>query len=213
MTSRRPWNGRSATSISRIVNVKSFESSTNSEPNVALRLVDGAVLNAGGDITIHAAHNVAQPRWSDGTFDAGTQVDEGGSNISFTLPHGSSDGDVVTYNAQLSLSGNAAIGGLEDQRQYSVIVTDDKTLQLGASFQEAQVNPVTDAIEFGSFVPMLPASIGFQSNPGTAPDAIHTTGRFVAAGLVVGDYSSESATRASTAGTTRLCRLRHQRSS
>ncbi|MBI1398269.1 MAG: LEPR-XLL domain-containing protein, partial [Betaproteobacteria bacterium] len=106
--------------------------------------VDPAVLTArAGAITIAATHG-RQATVSDGFFDAATQVDTGADTISTTDDPGLVTGDRITYLA----NGGTAIGGLEDQRSYGVIVTGDRTVKLGAPFQGSNVDSLQDVIRF-----------------------------------------------------------------
>ena len=75
-----------------------------------------------------------------------------GNKITFSLPHGLGSGDVVTYDAQLNLAGNTAIGGLTNGRQYAVIVASPTALQFGAVFTSAQVDTTRDTVRFGAYV-------------------------------------------------------------
>ena len=138
------------------VNVQSFSASASTQPNVGVTVNADARLSSGATITIEAVHNQSPPPQSDGTFSAPGAVDTSnastGNKITFSLPHGLGSGDVVTYNAQLNLPGNAAIGGLTDGRQYPVIVTSPTALQFGAAFTSAQVDTTTDAVRFGAYV-------------------------------------------------------------
>ena len=139
------------------VNVQSFSANAATQPNVAVNVNADARLSSGATITLSAVHNESPPPQSDGTFTAPGAVDTSngasGNKVTFSLPHGLASGDVVTYNAQLNLSGNTAIGGLTDGRQYAVIVTSPTALQFGAAFASAQVDTTTDSVRFGAFVP------------------------------------------------------------
>jgi hypothetical protein len=81
------------------------------------------------------------------SFGAGTFVLPD-NEITFTMPDGLMTGNIVTY----SQNGNSAIGGLTNGRVYQVITVpgNDNSLQLGSSFDAAQVDTVDDTIVFPS---------------------------------------------------------------
>ena len=86
-----------------------------------------------GTITFDATHGQSPPASSDGTFNAGSQVDpsngSGGNSITFSAAHNLSTGSVITY----SPNGSPTIGGLTPSRAYNVIVTSSTQVQLGDS--------------------------------------------------------------------------------
>ncbi|HYU83298.1 MAG TPA: hypothetical protein VEK80_00720, partial [Kribbellaceae bacterium] len=129
----------------------------------------GARLEAGGLIEISAAHNRVPDR-SDGTFDGSTGVDTGdgpgGNSVTFALAHGLSTGNVVSYDSR----GLAPVGGLESGRQYGVIVPagNTVTVQLGAAFDGASVDPLTDTITFTSAHNLETGDFVFYNAFGTA---------------------------------------------
>ena len=133
------------------VSVSTFRATASATPNVATSVGASANITA-RTITVAAAHNVAPPEYSDGTFNAATAVNAATNSITFTAEHGLSAGQVVTYHS----NGNASIGGLTDGRSYSVVVpiagpgVDPLfTLQLGSAFTGAMVDAATDEIRFG----------------------------------------------------------------
>ncbi len=196
------------------VNVASFSSVADAMPVIGIRLANGTVLNAGGDVTIKASQNADEVEGADGTFNAGsTQVDldntsPAGNSITFTLPHGVKTGDVVTYDAQFDLPGNTAgIGGITDNREYAVIVRDpqvpggSRTLQFGALFGSGpdEVNVTNDTIRFGTYVPikvvapvgtagdgLFTGTVTFVDGGTTGNDSITSTSDFFTAGFELG---------------------------
>ena len=144
------------TATGGFVNVQSFAANASTQPTVAVNVGADARLGSGATITIAAVHNESPPPQSDGTFTAPGAVDTSngttGNKITFALPHGLGSGDVVTYDAQLNLAGNTAIGGLTNGRQYAVIVASPTALQFGAVFTSAQVDTTRDTVRFGAYV-------------------------------------------------------------
>ena len=144
------------TATGGFVNVQSFAANASTQPTVAVNVGADARLGSGATITIAAVHNESPPPQSDGTFTAPGAVDTAngatGNKITFALPHGLGSGDVVTYDAQLNLAGNTAIGGLTNGRQYAVIVSSPTALQFGAVFTSAQVDTTRDTVRFGAYV-------------------------------------------------------------
>ncbi|MEY2513193.1 MAG: mucin9, partial [bacterium] len=134
------------------INIRLLTASASTAPLVTTTVGAAARIEAGGEIEISAAHNRLTAPVSDGTFNAGSGVDTsnavGGNAISFSLPHGLSTGDVVTYDAR----GNTAVGGLASGRQYGIIVPTGSTtvVQLGGLFDGAIVDTASDEIVFGS---------------------------------------------------------------
>jgi len=104
-------------------------------------------IEAGGLITISAANNETGNETFDGTFNAASGWTERWCNrkLDHLCPrHGLTDGDIVTYDAQ----GHLAVGGLTSGRQYSVVVLGTKVVQLGATFDGASIDALTDEIVF-----------------------------------------------------------------
>ena len=120
-------------------------------PTVTFTLAAGSsVTSNSGTITFDATHGQSPPASSDGTFNAGSQVDpsngSGGNSITFSAAHNLSTGDVITY----STNGNPAIGGLTPTRAYSVIVTSSTQIQLGDSLDGVTVDTTFDVLDFGT---------------------------------------------------------------
>ncbi|HEX5858517.1 MAG TPA: hypothetical protein VFY91_10470, partial [Microbacterium sp.] len=126
-------------------------------PTVRLSIVPDAVLTAGGRITLVAHQNTESPVVEPGKeFDAVTGVDPGTETITLSADHGLADGATVTYQAR----GGTPVGGLTSGGRYNVLVVSPNSLQLGSSFDAAQVVADTDTIVFGRtidgvFVPLF----------------------------------------------------------
>ena len=110
--------------IGILLQVGNFTASATMNPSVSFTVNAGAsITSQSGTITFDATHGQAPPAASDGTFNAGSQVDpsngSGGNSITFSAAHNLSTGNTITY----STNGNPAIGGLTPTRSYTVVVT------------------------------------------------------------------------------------------
>ena len=131
-----------------IVNVAAQNATVNLNPNVSSDVAADANLIAGGNITVDAEHDLGTaPVLSDGTFNAATAVSTTNNTITLDGNSGLQTGDLVTYAQG---TGNAAVGGLTDSRQYSVIATTPTALSFGATFSNPAVNTATGAIHFAA---------------------------------------------------------------
>ena len=85
---------------------------------------------------------------SDGTYDAGAAVNTATDTITFSAPHGLVTGNSVVFHANGGAAGTN--NGLTDGRRYTVIVSGDKALMLGAEFLATpqSVDTLTDTITF-----------------------------------------------------------------
>ncbi|MGH3261183.1 MAG: hypothetical protein ACRDNS_04220, partial [Trebonia sp.] len=126
-------------------------------PVISATVTGGAQITSDhGSISVDAASNQPPPPISDGTFNAGTQVNGANHTINFTC-NGSpcatdaTTGDAVTYQA----NGGGAVGGLTNGQTYSVIVTGSNAVQLGATFTASNVDEATQSIDFGARNPNL----------------------------------------------------------
>jgi Ca2+-binding RTX toxin-like protein len=137
-----------------IVSVTTFNANVDTNPVISVSVGDSARITA-GTITVDATHNISSPVYSDGTFNGFTNVDTSdgpsGNRITFSLPHGLSSGQLVTYEN----NGTTSIGGLTDGRRYSVIVPESGSsvdgrfsLQLGTAFDGVSVDDASDEIRF-----------------------------------------------------------------
>ena len=139
------------------------------QPTVNAFIDSGATLDVAGSVVVEALAR-AQPAQVLGDTFTPDQATIDADTISFTQ-HGLSNGDRVTYNP----NGNAAIGTadggtLDPAREYSVIVTGENTIQLGAVF-EASAGSTADLL-----------------NPDVGVDAARDTIRFaVSHGFRSGD--------------------------
>ncbi len=130
------------------INVHVYSANADTTPHIDVKVGAGTSVTA-PTVTVDAEHDTTPPTYSDGTFDAGTQVDGSdgfsGNKITFTADHGLGTGQIVTYVANAS-----SVGGLVDGRKYVVIVPagSTKSLQLGAVFDGATIDPLTDEITF-----------------------------------------------------------------
>ena len=122
-----------------------------------LSIVPDTVLTAGGKITLVAHQNTESPVVEPGKeFDAVTGVDPGTETITLSADHGLADGATITYQTR----GGTPVGGLTNGGRYNVLVVSPNSLQLGSSFDAAQVDADTDTIFFGRdvdgvFVPLF----------------------------------------------------------
>ncbi|HPM80080.1 MAG TPA: hypothetical protein PLF81_05245, partial [Candidatus Anammoximicrobium sp.] len=155
------------------INVSVYNADVTVTPAVSATVADNAVLAAGNTIRISSNHGQPAAGLSDGTFNAATQADTVHDTISFTHDHGLQTGAEVTYDAL----GHTAIGGLGDERTYGVIVTGDKSLQLGDTFfaqeptsgEPAGINVANDTIVFPA-----PHNLQGDGLPGTSDRVIYT---------------------------------------
>ena len=132
------------------INIQGFSATATVTPTVKTIVGSGARIEAGGTITIAAAHNEVPAGGFDGSFVAGNvDLSNGinGNRIVFSVAHDFATGNVVRYDAR----GNFPVGGLESGRTYGVIVpTGDTTaVQLGAVFT-GTVDLALDEIDFGA---------------------------------------------------------------
>ena len=136
------------------INVATFNASVDTNPSISVSVGDSAHVTA-GTITVDATHNTTTPEYSDGSFHGTTGVDTGdgasGNRITFSLAHGLSSGQLITYEN----NGTTSIGGLTDGRSYSVLVPvadtgvdPSRSLQLGSVFDGSAVDSATDEIRF-----------------------------------------------------------------
>jgi len=170
-----------------LIDVTDYDATVTVTPHVSATVSDNAVLAAGNTLSISVNHGRPAADLSDGTFDAAAQVDPADDTISFSKDHGVQTGASVTYDAQ----GNAVIGGLGDQRTYGVIVTGDKSLQLGGTFQAqtpvpnnpAGVNLLDDTIIFAA-----PHNLEGDGQPGTSDRVLYAvpSGSTAVGGLQAG---------------------------
>ena len=137
-----------------LVSVSNFNATVDTNPTIAVSVGDRARITA-ETITVDARHDIASIEYSDGTFNGQTSVDTadspGGNRITFTLPHGLSSGQLITYRT----NGTATIGGLTDGRSYGVVVPaaglgsdPSRSLQFGNAFDGAIVDGATDEFRF-----------------------------------------------------------------
>ena len=129
------------------VDISDLKATASADPNVSTTIANNAVIEAGGTLTVSATHGELPAPTSDGSFNAASNVNVGTDIIDVDLPHGLLTGETVTYDA----SEGTVIGGLEDGRTYGVITTaDDSELQLGATFQTAGVDTLSDVLTFNA---------------------------------------------------------------
>ena len=160
-------------------------------PTISATVTGGAQITSNhGSISVDAASNQPPPPISDGTFNAGTQVNGTTHTITFTC-NGSpcatdaTTGDPITYQA----NGGGSVGGLTSGQTYSVIVTGSNTLQLGATFAASNVNLATQSIDFGARNPNLHTGdqvLYYQLGVVPSSCAVTSTGAPVG-GLVTGN--------------------------
>ena len=121
-----------------LVAVTNLSAQSLATPSVTATVDGGAIIAAGGSLTISAVHGAAPPVLSNGTFGS-SNVNTANNSIDLGLATGLLTGDTVTYSAQ----GHTAIGGLIDGQTYGVIFVSPTILKLGASYT---VNPSTPGV-------------------------------------------------------------------
>ncbi|MGA2700304.1 MAG: hypothetical protein ABSH35_04325 [Isosphaeraceae bacterium] len=126
-----------------IVNVNESLANVFVTPTINTYIGSNATIVAGGSITVESVHGTTPVPVSNGSF---TPSQVSNNEITFTLPDGLQTGDTVTY----AQNGNPPIGGLTDGSVYPVIAVNPYTLELGPSFDAAQVNTTNDTIVFAS---------------------------------------------------------------
>jgi len=121
-------------------------------------------VEAGGDINMKAAHGAAGGDFSDGTI-AGSENDDpggafpsAGNFINFGKQHLLNDGATVTFTG-------TSQGGLENGKEYTVIVRNDDTIHLGTKFGGSQVDPTRDTIRIDNHVFEDDDQLFYYSNP------------------------------------------------
>ena len=131
------------------INVQAFTASAEATPDIDAVVESGAFVQAGDRVSIEASHGRPADAVSSGRFDASANVStsntDNGNSIAFSEPHGLETGDVVTYSAERNEN---SIGGLEDGRSYNIIARSPNLVQLGATFDGASIDPLTDIITF-----------------------------------------------------------------
>ena len=95
-----------------LIQISNVTATATMTPTVTFTVAAGSSITSNsGTITFDATTNATPPAASNGTFDAGSQVDpsngSGGNSITFSANHNLSDGNVITY----STNGNSAIRG------------------------------------------------------------------------------------------------------
>jgi len=142
-----------------LVDISTLHADAETDPTVTAEIVPGAVIAAGGTLTISALYGQAPPTFSDGTFNAASDVNLFSNEITFIaadgspLAHGLLTGDTVVYDA---LGNPDVVDGLGDARTYNVIVTGTNALKLGPTFAsfDAQntpyIDPDADTIRFAT---------------------------------------------------------------
>ncbi|NER24473.1 MAG: DUF4347 domain-containing protein [Symploca sp. SIO1C2] len=128
-----------------LIDVGVVEVETTRKATVSAAINPEVSINAGGDIDVQSTHG-QEVEVNDGTFDL-ANVDNNANNpdtITLTQNHGLISGDQIVYNN----NGGNSIGGLENERTYSVIRIDDQTVRLGAEFTGAQIDDAKDTITF-----------------------------------------------------------------
>ncbi len=114
----------------------------NSAPVVRAYLDAGTTVQAGGSVSVTAvSDSIAAPGTALDDFIAGFTAHGGPvpDDVVVFPVHGLSSGDEVLYDA----NGNTVIGGLRSGHLYRVLVADDNTLRLGATFSGAEVDATT----------------------------------------------------------------------
>ena len=169
------------------IDVTNYHADVTVTPSVSTTVADDAVLAAGNLLSVTTNHGKPISGQSNGTFDAETQVDPATDTISFTDNHGLHTGATVTYDAL----GNPPLGGVGDGRTYDVVVTGDKTLQLGDAFlaqaatagNPAGISLVNDTITFSQ-----PHNLQGDGQPGTSDRVVYSVpnGSSVVGGLTAG---------------------------
>ncbi|HZM79421.1 MAG TPA: hypothetical protein VFC19_27135, partial [Candidatus Limnocylindrales bacterium] len=135
-----------------LLQINNFRSNASTAARVEVTVATGSRLEAGDLIEISATHNRTPVPGSQGTFDGATGVDPSngptGNSITFAVAHGLTTGAVVTYDSHTQ----QPVGGLANGREYGVIVPAGSTVtvQLGAAFNGASVDPATDTITFAT---------------------------------------------------------------
>jgi FG-GAP-like repeat/FG-GAP repeat len=128
-----------------IVDVNESLANASVTPTINTYIGSSAKLIAGGNITVESLHGATGAQLSTGDFTP-ANVNTTTNTITLSQDEGLQTGDIVTY-AQNS---NPPIGGLTDGSAYPVIVVNPNTVQLGASFDGAGVNPTNDTINFAN---------------------------------------------------------------
>ncbi|NIO40353.1 MAG: hypothetical protein GTO41_09230, partial [Burkholderiales bacterium] len=184
------------------INVNLFEATATMNPTVMATVGGGAsITSLSGTITVDATANQPPAPVSDGTFNAGTQVNGTSNTISFSLVHNAATGDIVTYDRK----GQLQLPGLTNGLSYSLIVTGPQSVQLGATVLSSDVNTTLDIIDFGNRVHNLHTGdvvfYSVTSTPATTIGGLANGGQYKV--LKIDDYkiklqtigfSSESAT-------------------
>jgi hypothetical protein len=81
---------------------------------------------------------------ADTSFNPSTAVNNSADTIAFSNKHGLDTGDRLVY----SNGDGTDLGGLKDGQSYSVLVIDNKTIQLGSEFDAAKIDPKFNTIKF-----------------------------------------------------------------
>jgi hypothetical protein len=129
--SRSDADASSKSSSGGAVDVSNLEANASASPTVNAFVDPGARITARQGLTVAATHGEDPPVYSDGSFNAVSGVDPAANTIGFGAAHGLLTGDTVSYNRNGAAT---AVGGLVDGRNYGVIVANDTTLRLGATF-------------------------------------------------------------------------------
>ncbi len=133
-----------------LISDSSVTTSASATGRVDLVIGKSEHVEAQGDVTMTAKHGGDGAEISDGTITGSEDNDPtgefptagnyiAGNYIDFGKPHQLNDG------ANISFTGTTQ-GGLENGRQYSVIVRDANSVHLGSSFGSTDVDPTNDTI-------------------------------------------------------------------
>ena len=141
------------------------------KPQVDAHIGGGSDVYAGGSVFVTAeAVQVVAPQ--DDSFNSG---DVNLSTNTITLnDHPLQTGDEIVYDA----GANSAFGGLESGRTYNVIRTGEDTLQLGVTFNAADINGTTDSIHFNAPHNLRTGDIVYYDNAGGSTIGLDTTTRY-----------------------------------
>jgi hypothetical protein len=121
------------------VSISSLNATALVDPDVAAGVAADSTIAAQSLLEIEASHGQDPPIFSDGTFDAATDVNRTTNTVTLGGNHGLQTGDTVVYDALVVLDAdgvpvppvNPVVGGLSDLRSYGVIYVSDTALQLG----------------------------------------------------------------------------------
>ncbi|MGD8330942.1 MAG: hypothetical protein PVJ49_16045, partial [Acidobacteriota bacterium] len=141
-------DSRTTSQSAGLVTVASLNTQAHALGAINLNVGANSNVTAGGTIDITAGHGSPGAQVSDGTIvssqgadpSAGTESSLNYNYINFGAPHLLNDG------AQIIFAGSG--GGLETGRRYTVVKRDDNTIHLGAAFNGASVDVLTDTINF-----------------------------------------------------------------